>query len=350
MKPGRSGIMSLIGFCCLALTAAAEAASPAASEPTTDVLRRVLTEEEHRQGPASPFLLPALDELAQARWRDGDLAEAASLRRRALDIAIGAFGSGSSSAAEAMVALAQTDIGRRRYLDAEPLLIAAANVLTERLEPNHPALAAAFAALARVAVARGDLKAAQSWAERAVAIAATNQHQRATEPLLVLAAVRAAQERFTESEGLIQDALSRDRGHYGRDDDAVARDLSQLGNLYLRQKRYADALASIEQAAAIDQHRLGPVHPFVADDFYDLGLAFDALKRPEQARKSLAEAVKLLECGTEKDSLRLGYAQRELARVLRAAGKEDKADTAAAESKRILDRAEDEERERERQI
>jgi tetratricopeptide (TPR) repeat protein len=342
--------MALIGFCCLGLTAAAEPASPVAPERTTEALRQMLADDEHREGPASPFLLPVLDELAQARSHDGDLAEAAVLRRRALDIAIGAFGSGSASAAEAMASLAQTDIARRRYLDAEPLLIAAADVLTERVEPNHPALATVFAALARVAVARGDIKVAESWAERALAIAAKNEHQRATEPQLALAAVRAGQERFSDSAELIEDALSRDREHYGPEAPAVARDLAQLGNLYFRQKRYDEALPPLEQAAAIDQHSLGSAHPLIADDFYDLALALDALKRSDQARKSLTFAIKLLECGTEKDSLRLGYAQRELARVLRAAGKADEADAAAAESKRILDKAEDEERDRERQI
>src|SRR5947199_276907 len=82
------------------------------------------------------------------------------------------------------------------------------------------------------------------------AVAAKNPHQRATEPLLALAAVRIAQERFAESEKLIEDALSRDRQHYGPEGRAVARDLSQLGNLYLRQKRYDDARPLLEQATA----------------------------------------------------------------------------------------------------
>ena len=349
MKAGLAPIMTLIGFCCLALTAAAEQGPPSPSE-ASEKLRRMLAAEEHRQGPTSPYLLPVLDQLAQARSRDGDLAETAALRRRAVRIAINAFGSGSASAAEAMVALGQADIERRRYLDAEPLLITAADVLTDSVAPDHPALSAVFAALARIALAGGDSSAAEAWGERAVAIAAKNPHQRATEPFLALAAVRAGQERFAEGEKLLQDALALDRGHYGPEGPAVARGLSQLGNLYLRQKRYDEALSMLEQAVTIDQRTLAPAHPLIADDFYDLGLVFDAMKRPDQARKSLASAVKLLESGTEKDSLRLAYAERELARVLRATGKTAEADAASAEAKRLLDKAEDEERDRERQI
>jgi tetratricopeptide (TPR) repeat protein len=339
--------MTLIGFCCLALAAAAEIAVRADAD-ATDSLRRSLTTEERRQGATSALLLPVLEQLGEARWRAGDLGETMALRRRALAIAIRAFGSGSARAAEAMTALAQIEVDRRRYLDAEPLLIAATNILTAS-EPDRPALAAACAAIARIAIARGAPQEAEGWAQRGVAIAVKNPHWRATEPLLALAAVRAAQERFAESEQLVQEALALNRRH-APDGPATARGLSQLGNLLLRQRRYAEALPPLQQAAAIDQQALAPAHPFVADDFYDLGLNLDGLQRLDDARKALSFAVKLLESGSEKDSLRLAYAERELARVLRAAGQSDAADVAAADSKRILNRAEDEERERERQL
>ena len=105
----------------------------------------------------------------------------------------------------------------------------------------------------------------------------------------------------------------------------------------------------LEEAATIDQQALAPAHPFVADDFYELGLVFDGLKRAREAHRSLAIAVKLLQQGSEKDGLRLAYAERELARVLRASGKTKEADAASEDSKRILDKAEDDERDRERQ-
>ena len=331
--------MTLIGFCCLGLTASA------GTDVATDALRRALGAEEKRQGPTSPSLLPAIDKLARARWRDGDFAETATLRRRALDIAVGAFGSGSAKAAVAMTAAAQIDIDRRRYLDAEGLLLAAASVLSDAVAPDGPALAKVFAGLARIVVASGSVDAGQDWAERAVA-----KDPQSAQPLLAMAAVRAAQERFADSEKLVQEALARDRERYGPEGIAVARGLSQLGNLYLRQQRYDEALPPLEQAAAIDRQVLAPAHPFIADDFYDLGLTYDGLKRADQARRSLAFAVKLLQHGSEKNSLRLAYAERELARVLRAAGKGEEADALSKDSKRILDKAEDDERDRERQI
>ncbi len=112
------------------------------------------------------------------------------------------------------------------------------------------------------------------------------------------------------------------------------------------------AHGGIGDAMAIDQRELGASHPFIADDFYDLGLAYDALKRPEAARKALTFAVKLLERDGSRtqEPVRLGYAKRELARMLRAEGKTEEADVAAAESHLLLDAAEAEDHERQRQI
>src|SRR5438105_14315037 len=99
---------------CLSLTgAAAPAADHAADRAATLAeLTRALAATEQKEGNTSPYLLPLLEEIARLRLRDGELAEARALRRRALDIAVGRFGSDSPSAAEAMAALAAVDIDR----------------------------------------------------------------------------------------------------------------------------------------------------------------------------------------------------------------------------------------------
>jgi tetratricopeptide (TPR) repeat protein len=317
MRAGLLAIMAAIWIVCLGLDAVAE--------PIAD-----------------------LDRQAEEQWRAGDFAKAAALRRQALDRAVHEFGPGSRQAGTAIVALAQTDLDRRRYLDAEPLLLIAARLLSDADAPS-PILADVFAGLARIAVARGSIEAGEHWAQQA--LAAVKDSQPATvAPLLAMAAVRAAQERFADSETLLRQALSKQRQKDRPDGEATARILSQLGTLDLRQQRYAEALPLLEQAAAIDRRALAPTHPFIADDFYDLGLAFDGLKRPDPAQRSLRFAIKLLEHGPEKDSLRLAYAERELARILRAADKGKDADAVAKDSRRILDKIEEQERDRERGV
>src|SRR6266851_8216011 len=137
-------------------------------------LTSALAAGEIHDGRTSPYLLPVIEELAQAQLRDGALGEAVALRRRALDIAIAAFGCDSASAAEAMAALAMLDIDRRRYLDGEPLLIVAERLLRARVNADQPVMATIFAGLARIALARGETRPAAAWARQAVAIARHN--------------------------------------------------------------------------------------------------------------------------------------------------------------------------------
>jgi len=313
-------------------------------------LAEALAATEAAEGPTSPYLLPLIEEIARFRLREGELAEAAELRRRALDIAIARFGCDSASAAEAMVALALVAIDRRRYLDAEPLLIAAQITLDERVAPDHPAIATALAALARVALARGNAAEAEKSARRAVEIASRNPHRRSTEPLRALGAALAAEEHFAEAAEVLKEAVAEDRHHHGPDGADMARSLAQLANAELRAHRFAEALPLIQQAAATDQERLGAAHPFIADDLFDLGLVYDGLKRTAEARRAFATALAVLERGAGRETPRAAYVELELARIDRQDGKEAEADAASRDAKRILYKAEDEERRRERRV
>jgi tetratricopeptide (TPR) repeat protein len=339
----------LAGWTAMWLIVGAALADPGDGDALAQ-LTRALAAAEQKEGKTSPYLLPVIEEIAQLHQRNGELGEAAALRRRALDIAVTRFGADSPSAAEAMVVLAQIAIDQRRYLDAEPLLVVAESILGERVDADHPAMAAIFAGLARIALARGDTLEATASAERAVAITRRNPHGRSTEPLRVLGAVLASKERFTRARRILGEALAQDREHFGPDGLATARSLAQLANIELRAHRFTEALPLIQQAAAIDQARLGSTHPFIADDLFDLGLVYDGLKRPNEARKAFTSALDVLERGAGRDTPRVAYVEQELARLDRQEGKEAEADASSADARRILNKAEAEEHKRERRV
>jgi hypothetical protein len=322
----------------------------AAEEGAVARLTRALAAEEARNGIASPDLLPAIGQLAQARLSEGALGEAAALRRRALDIAIAAFGCDSARAAEAMAALALVRLDQRRYLDAEPLLIIAERVLSARVAADDPALATIFAGLARIAVARGETKPAVAWATSALAILRRNPLGRSAEPLRALGAVLTAEARYDDAERVLTEALAQDRTQHGADAPDTARSLSQLANLYLRQGRAGDALPLLEAAAAIDRSRLGAAHPVIADDLHDLGLAYAALQRNAKARAAFLAAIDVLERGAGRETPRVAYAQLELSRLYRQQGNDAAADAAFKDARRVLNKAEAEEHRRERQM
>lgn len=345
-------MISRWGVIGIGLSAAVLLAQGAQAADTRSVagLSRSLQIAESRSGAASPHLLPLLDRLAGAQFDTGALSEAAELRRRALKIALRAYGAESANTANAMIAFADVEILRRHYAHAEPLLSAAVPVLAARLGANAPVLAAPLAALARIAVARGDLPAAEGFANRANGIAARRQYAASTEPLRALGAVYAAQERFDDGERVLRQAIARDRQRSGGNSPELARSLAQLANLKLRAKRYDEALPLIEQAVAIDQERLGAAHPLIADDFADLGLIYEGLGRDEDASQALTFAVDLLTREGSEESTRLGYAELELSTVLRRLGQTPEADDAFKDAQRIIDDTNGDERKRERQI
>jgi len=345
----RATAAGVIGVCLVVGTVAAPSRGGADEGPVAR-LTRALAAEEAQEGTTSPYLLPLIEELAQAQRRDGALGEAAALRRRALDIAAAAFGCDSASAAEAMAALALIDIDRRRYLDAEPLLIVAEQVLATRVAADQPALATIFAGRARIALARGETGPAEAWASRALAIAKRNPHGRSAEALRTLGAVLTTEEHFAKAEQVLTEALAQDRRQHGASGEDTARSLAQLAKLYLRQGKAGDALPLLEEAAAIDQSRLGPTHPFIADDLHDLGLAYDALRRDEEARRAFGAALDILERGAGRETPRVAYAEIELSRLYRQAGNDAAADAVFRDARRILNKAEAEEHRRERNV
>ncbi|HUC71361.1 MAG TPA: tetratricopeptide repeat protein [Stellaceae bacterium] len=334
---------------------------PSAQGDASAVLARSLSTTERRLGPGAPELLPILGRLARLRFEQAEFAEATALRHRSLKIAIAAYGNASVPAAEAMTALARLYIERRRYLDAEPLAIAATGILRDRLAPSDPALTSVMVDRARISLARGDDADARKWAEAAVGLDEKNHsldekthgldeksHDAPrSDGLRVLGAVLTAEGKFEQSERVLRQALARDRAT--GDKLATARSLAQLGNTYLRQKRFAEALPPIEEAAWIDQGHLAAAHPLIAEDFRDLGLIYLATNRPGDAQKALHTAIDILERGAGRDTPTRGYIELDLARAEHALGHEDKARSLFNDARRILNAAEDEERDRQRQ-
>jgi tetratricopeptide (TPR) repeat protein len=337
------------GAICLLLAPHLKADPPASAQPDTSaVLAQSLAAAEQRLGPGNPNLLPILAPLAQLRFENADITEATALRRRALKIAVAAYGSFSAPAAEAMASLARLYIDLRRYLDAEPLVIAAGNVLSARLGAEDGAVAAVLADQARIALARGDKNRARKWAEQAVAIDDKVGGAPSTDRLRVLGTVLAAEERFEDSERILLRALALDRA--AGNQLATARSLTQLANAYIRQRRFAQALPLIEEGTMIDQRRLGAAHPLIAEDFHDLGLVYLATDRAADAAKAFETAIDVLDHGAGRGTPTLAYVELDLARAEHTLGHEDKVQSLFRDARHILNTAEDEERDRQRRV
>ena len=345
MRRGTEFVVAALIF-LIALHAGAEAASSNQAD-SSSVLARSLATTERRLGATAPELLPILAPLAQLRFEQADFAEATALRRRSLKIAIAAYGVASGPAAETMAALARLYIELRRYLDAEPLAIAATNVLRDRFGDANPALAPVLADRARIALARGDRDRARKWAQQAVEIDKKSSGAPQSDRLRVLGSVLAVESKFDDAQRALRQALALDRAK--GDKLATARSLARLADADLRQKRYAEALPLIEEAAWIDQNHLGAAHPLIAEEFHDLGLIYLATKRPADAAKAFRTAIDVLDRGAGRDTPAQAYIMLDLSRAEHAVGHERKAQSLFDNARRILNAAEDEERDRQRE-
>jgi|GEM_PF-1127616 tetratricopeptide (TPR) repeat protein len=350
MAVGAARCRAGVAAAALLLSVAAAGAGQAQpSPPAADaVLTRSLTAAERHFGPQARQLLPILARLARLRFTQAALPQATSLRRRALGIALAAYGATSLPAAQAMAALAHVYIEQRRYLDAEPLVIAATNILRGAAKPPRPAMAALFADRAQIALARGELEEAAKWAQAAVA---TDQQSRGigrSERLRVLGTVLVAEDRFDEGEHALQQSLAAARA--AKDNFATARSLAALARAYLRQKRFAEALPPIEEAGLIDQASLARTHPLLAEDFDTLGLVYLGLGRPGDAAAALRTGLGLLDRGAGRDTPTEAYIELDLARAEQRLGREAAARSLFKAARRILNAAEDEERARQRRI
>ena len=257
-----------------------------------------------------PALLPLLEAAAQDRWRAGDLAQVAALRRRALRIALAAFGAGV-----ARDGASDGRVGAGAYR-SPPL--ARCRAAADHRRPDAAGSATGCASR------RGDFRRAGAGGarprrrRRGARLGPPRGRKRTARPARTLrpnrcgrSAPRSPRWSASRKPGrALDEALALDRRRHGLEAAETARSLSQLGNLYLRWGRPEDALPLLQEAAAIDQTRLGPAHPFIADDLHDLGLAYEALNRPERARRLFLAALAVLERGS-----RARHAARRLCRT-----------------------------------
>jgi len=327
--------VKLAGFVAV-LTVALGTHSPAGAAGVGTADLQQLVAREARLGPNDPARLPLLDRIAAAEFRNGKWDQALQARQRAMHIALVAA---PRQAMTAVTALATLYVEQQRYLDAEPLLLAAAGAAGK--SPR----AFVFAGLARIAGARGDADAAVTWAQKGAALAPEEP-----DILRALGAAMGAAHRTGEAERALNRALSLDRERHGSDSPEAARSLSLLANLYFRDDRPQQALPLIEEATAIDQAHLPPGHPFIGDDLHDLGLVYEGLKRRDEALRVTQAALRSLQQGTARDTPREAYVESDLSRLYREAGDEDAAETALRNARRILNKAEAEEHRRERKV
>ena len=173
---------------------------------------RALAIKEASSGPQSPQLASTLGNLGNVELQRGQADRALELHRRALDIKRARFGEDHLEVAESMANVAKVERTRGNLLEALRLQRRALEIREREVPADHPDVIDSLLALALVHVALGEDAQAQALFERA-------------------------------SEASLR--------RLGPDDPNLAAAAHGLGNIALRQRRFADAVPLLEQSLSI---------------------------------------------------------------------------------------------------
>ncbi len=236
-------------------------------------LGRRAVEVRRREAAARPLdLADSLTFLGLALSRSGDLAAAERCHREALDLGPEAVGPVQVAVSEN--ALANIYLAQRRFGEAEALLKRANAAFMGSLGPEHGYSVITRKNLAYVSLWKGDLESASDLAERALADLRRvlgGSHPDVAETLVLLASIRASQQRPDEEVALRQEAVRVLREAVGDRGPVLAETLHTLAMREVALGRVADALAHMEEAESIRRAATPPPSAEHAHALSDLG-------------------------------------------------------------------------------
>jgi tetratricopeptide (TPR) repeat protein len=217
-------------------------------------LSKALATRERLAGRNSRPAADAINDLALAYRQRGDLAQAESLYRRALQVY-----RQSSDAGSLVVVL--NNLGRvlveqRQYKEAEQLYREAIGVAQQQLGPAHPDVAIGLSSLAKLLIAR---------------------------------------HKFSDAEALLRRAERMDRASFGPRNPRVGYDLNEEGSVAVGRKRYADAEALYSKSEAILEKALPPNHPEIGKALACLANVYRLQGRLDESEPLYRRALNILE-------------------------------------------------------
>ena len=160
--------------------------------------------------------------------------------------------------------------------------------------------AAIYANLAELQCAEGELKAAISSIETAIAIQKRRFGYDDKYPGLVVsyitfAEIRRIQGDFTAAEQLLKDALNLAEESFGENHPQTAAVCNAFGEYFIGQRNGAAAVSYLERAVEIQTATLSVMHPDTAKIYLNLALAYEFEKRLPEAVAAAFEADGILE-------------------------------------------------------
>ena len=225
------------------------------------------------------------------------------------------LGSNHLKIAECLFGLADAHRFAKRLFEAEEALLRAQAIVDRKTEPTHSARIWVRGSLASVHAAQGRFADAEALYKTAIELAENPrvhykqyadgeiEERRYLPPYRLLGSLRndlgllySEQRRWTEAE----DSFKRAQRFYqqggGKDNSGVALALANLGHAYLKQLKFQEAEAALEQSLSIREKAFASGHPLIAETLEALAAA-QHQRDPQLARATLKRAMQLRASG-----------------------------------------------------
>ena len=139
------------------------------------------------------------------------------------------------------------------------------------------------------------------------------------------AATKAYQQgNYPEAEKQLEAAVKEAEG-FGPQDPRLAASLLGLGELYLHQRRYAEAESLLKRGLAIREKALGPEHPDVAGSLNNLAALYDAQGRYVEAGSLYRRVLAIYEKALGPEHPSVAASLENYAALRRETGRSDEA-------------------------
>jgi serine/threonine-protein kinase len=253
--------------------------------------RRLLAMYRQLYGSQHPLVADTLINLGNIDSSRGRYVAAGDLHRQALDVIRPWYGDDHPETASAMTILAQALVYQKRFDDALPLLRNALAIQERTYGSVHPRVAFALNEVGSASLQQRALDEAEVAFDRVVSIyrRVYGKHYRLGVAMSNLASVHLAREQFTRAEELFREALrifaeTLPPNHLNT---AIAQ--VKLGRSLVRQQRFAEAEGHLLSGYGLLTSQTSPSVSWLQTARQDLVSTYEALRRPDEARRFRAE-------------------------------------------------------------
>ena len=225
--------------------------------------------------------------------------------------------------------LAELYKSQGRYTEAEPLYLRSLFISEKKLGADHPRVAKSLNNLGYLYDSQGRYTEAEPLYLRSLAISEKKlgaDHPDIAISLDNLAVLYRNQGRYTEAATLHLRSLAISEKQLGADHPDIAISLSNLAELYRIQKRYAEAEPLYLRSFSIMEKQLGVDHPYFANSLNNLAALYNSQGRYAEAEPLFLRSFSIMEKQLGADHPDVAQSLNNLAELYRTQGKYEEAE------------------------